>query len=116
MKDYLRVIDIRKEAEGLSEAFKPKHLISVHGIAVRLARISGVYKWHQHTHEDELFYVLEGTLFIDTPDASIKLEQGQALLVPRGLRHRSRVDAGEAVVLLVEPQSTITTGENPGDS
>ncbi len=113
MKEQLKPIDVMKEAQGLPEVFKPKQLVNLHGIALRVAKLSGSYDWHVHSHEDELFYVLSGKMFIDTPEASVPLESGQALVVPRGIMHRSRVEQGEALVLLVEPVSTLTLGEKP---
>ncbi len=104
-------IDILKEAQSIKEIWVPKDLVRFSGIAIRIARLRGSYHWHVHKNEDELFYVLSGTVEIDTDKGTIRITPGQAYLVKAGVRHRSRADYGDALVLLVEPERTITTGE-----
>jgi len=108
----MKVIDIIKEAQAMEEVWVPKQLAATRNVALRIARLRGSYHWHVHKDEDEIFYILSGVVFVDTDTGSVELKAGQALVVPKGIRHRSRVDAGDALVLLIEPESTITTGES----
>ena len=43
--------------------------------------------WHVHHHEDESFYVLEGTLTIYLDDQVVRAQPGSYVLIPKGLRH-----------------------------
>ena len=97
---------------SLKGIWEPYEVAFVGGTALRLARLKGAYKWHTHKKEDEFFIVVEGKVFIDTEEGTIELDEWEGFLVKKGLRHRSRTDSSEeAVVLLIEPVATKTTGE-----
>jgi mannose-6-phosphate isomerase-like protein (cupin superfamily) len=65
--------------------------------------------WHHHENEDELFFVVKGRFRMELRDRNIWLEEGEFLVVPRGVEHRP-VAEQEAWVLLFEPASTLNTG------
>ncbi len=106
----VRKWSLRKVAEKIAR-WEPHELARIAGVALRLVRLAGTYRWHVHRGQDEAFIVVDGKLFVDTERGSVELGPGELLIVPAGLRHRSRVPEGEAVVLLVEPAETITKGE-----
>ncbi len=64
---------------------------------------------HKHEGEDELFYVIEGKLFIEFVDKTIELNSGEFLIVPKGIEHKSYAPK-EVSVMLFEPISTLNTG------
>ena len=90
--------------------WEPRDILFINDTAVRIAQINGAFDWHVHQDEDELFLVLRGKIFIDTEDDSIELNEKEAFLVKKGVRHRSRSDA-PAWILLFEPKKTKTKGE-----
>jgi len=90
--------------------WEPQEIGFVDGIALRIVRLEGDYKWHRHKKEDEFFLVVKGTIFIDTDEETVELKEWEGYLVKSGLRHRSRASE-EAVVLLIEPIKTKTMGE-----
>lgn len=106
----VRKWDLRELARDL-EKWEPKELARIAGVAFRLVRLAGTYRWHVHRREDEAFVVLEGKVFVDTEGGTHEVGPGEMLIVPAGLKHRSRVPEGEALVLLVEPAETVTKGE-----
>jgi len=55
--------------------------------------------WHVHEDSAEAFLVLEGGFWIDVEQTGIRVEQGQWLVVPPGVRHRAR--ATTRVLLMV---------------
>ncbi|MCD6516368.1 MAG: cupin domain-containing protein [Candidatus Aminicenantes bacterium] len=103
-------INLKEWVERIKDPWEPKEILSFHDVALRVAKIHGAYNWHTHSHEDELFLVLKGKIYIDTPKESIELNEMECYLVKRGTRHRSRSDK-PAWVLLVEPVRTKTKGE-----
>jgi len=92
-----------------------QHIIAaLNGQHVKLAKLSGELTWHSHAHEDELFFVLEGSLTIQLRDRDICLEKGEMFVVPRGVEHNPVAPHG-ASVLLFEPKSTKHTGDIVND-
>ncbi len=103
-------INLKEWVERIKTPWEPKEILSFHDVALRVAKIEGAYEWHTHRLEDELFLVLKGKIYIDTPKESIELNEMEGYLVKKGTRHRSRSDK-PAWVLLVEPVLTKTKGE-----
>lgn len=106
----MQKIAFKEIAKKVGEPWQPQDVAYVNDTALRLAKIHGAYDWHVHRNEDEFFLVIRGTIFIDAEKESIKLKEGDGLLVKRGTKHRSRADK-PAWVILVEPTATKTLGE-----
>lgn len=87
----------------------PKLIAELNGQHVKLAKIKGEFVWHHHDDEDELFLVLKGSLRICFRDREVTLDEGELLIVPRGVEHKPVAD-DEAHILLFEPAGTINTG------
>ena len=79
------------------------------GHDVMVVKVHGEFVWHHHDDEDELFMVLKGRLRMELRDRHIWLEEGEILVVPRGVEHRP-VAEEEVEILLFEPASTLNTG------
>lgn len=77
---------------------------------VKIAKFGEVFDWHSHEAEDEGFLVLKGRIAIDFRDGSVELDEGDFLVVPRGVEHRPRSMTPEPIVLMVEPSTTLNTG------
>ena len=54
--------------------------------------------------------MLKGRIAIDFRDGSVELGEGDFLVVPRGVEHRPRSLTPEPIVLMVEPSTTLNTG------
>lgn len=81
----------------------------LNGQQVKLVKFRGEFVWHHHEHEDELFLVVAGCFRMEFRDRAVDLQQGEFLIVPRGMEHRPVADE-EVHVLLFEPASTLNTG------
>jgi mannose-6-phosphate isomerase-like protein (cupin superfamily) len=77
-------------------------------------KFQGPFVWHHHQQEDELFLVAKGRFRMEFRDRQVWLEEGEFLIVPRGVEHRPVADE-EAHVLLFEPASTLNTGNVVND-
>lgn len=76
---------------------------------VKLAKLKGEFVWHHHDAEDELFLVVKGRLLIRLRDRDIELDEGEFVVIPKGVEHLP-VAQDEVHVLLLEPKSTLNTG------
>jgi mannose-6-phosphate isomerase-like protein (cupin superfamily) len=93
-----------------TEQWKPKIVGELNGQQVKLVRFQEPFVWHHHKNEDELFMVVKGRFRMELRDRSILLEEGEFLIVPRGVEHCPVADE-EAWVLLFEPATTLNTGD-----
>ena len=92
-------------------------LARVNDSVVRVGVMKGEYHWHQHTNDDEFFFVLDGCFLIDlepeadgvTPGKVVTLRAREGFVIPKGVRHRTRAPDG-AVILMVETADIIPTG------
>jgi mannose-6-phosphate isomerase-like protein (cupin superfamily) len=87
----------------------PKIVGELNGQHVKLVKFQGEFVWHQHEREDELFLVLRGRFVMEFRDHTVALDEGELIIVPRGVEHRP-VAEHEVHVLLFEPATTLNTG------
>ena len=92
-----------------SEHWSPRIIASLNDQEVKLAKFQGVFDWHAHENEDELFLVVQGEFTMEFRDRSVILREGEMIVVPRGVEHRP-VAEQECHVLLFEPAGIINTG------
>jgi mannose-6-phosphate isomerase-like protein (cupin superfamily) len=105
----LEVIDEKSLSDGCEYKWFNQTLCQVNGSVVRMGVLEGEYHWHQHTADDEFFYVLEGRLLIDLEDRTVELAPRQGFVVPKATEHRTRA-LERTVVLMVENAGIIPTG------
>src|SRR5262249_45616369 len=102
-------VNLSEKFARFSEQWKPKIVGELNGQQVKLIKFQGPFAWHHHDGEDELFLVVKGRFRLEFRDRHVWLEEGEFLIVPRGVEHRP-VAEEEAHVLLFEPASTLNTG------
>ena len=107
----IRVVNIEHAFEAVDRLWTPHVIGELNGQHVRIARVQGVFDWHQHAHEDELFLVISGRLTIELkpPHEMVQLDPGELVVIPRGVEHRPIAEE-ECRILLFEPAQTINTG------
>jgi mannose-6-phosphate isomerase-like protein (cupin superfamily) len=102
-------VNLRQKLALFDEHWKPKVVGELNEQMVKLVKFQGEFVWHHHDDEDELFLVVKGRFRMEFRDRHVWLEEGEFLIVPRGVEHRPVADE-EAHVLLFEPASTLNTG------
>jgi mannose-6-phosphate isomerase-like protein (cupin superfamily) len=103
-------VNIEAKLARIAEHWSPKIVGELNGQYVKLVKFQGEFIWHHHDDEDELFLVIKGRFRMDFNDRQVWLEEGEFLVVPRGVEHRP-VALQETHVLLFEPASTLNTGD-----
>ena len=106
----MQKVNIREKLDLFSDYWQPKIVGKLNGQLVKLAKFQGSFVWHRHEHEDELFFVISGRFRMDFRDRSLWVEEGEFVIVPRGLDHRPVAEI-ETAVLLFEPAGTLNTGD-----
>ncbi len=103
------VVSPAQIAASLNEHWFPRVVGEVDDSYVKVARVKGTLAWHSHEDEDEMFFVLKGSLKIEMRDRTVDLSQGDMFIVPRGVEHNPIADE-ECLLLLFERKSTQHTG------
>ena len=105
-------INIMKKFSLFNEEWTPKIIGELNGQHVKLCKLKGDFVWHSHANEDELFMVLKGTLLIDFRDGrTVKVEEGEIIIIPKGIEHRPHTNGELVFNLLFEPNTTLHTGD-----
>jgi mannose-6-phosphate isomerase-like protein (cupin superfamily) len=102
-------ISLAEKFAAIQEHWRPKVAAELNGQELKLVKFCGVFPWHYHEHEDELFLVWRGEMVIEFRDHRVVLRPGEMCVVPRGVEHRTMAES-EAEVLVFEPAATRNTG------
>ncbi len=102
-------INLAEKFALFDDHWRPRIVAELNGQHVKLAKLQGEFVWHHHKSEDELFLVVKGNLTLQFRERDVTLGPGEFLVVPAGVEHRP-VAAEEVEVLLLEPKSTLNTG------
>lgn len=92
-----------------NDHWSPKIVGEINDSHVKLVKMKGEFVWHHHDNEDELFLVVKGRFRMELKDKHVWIEEGEFFIVPRGVEHRP-VAEEEVHVMLLEPKSTLNTG------
>ncbi len=92
----------------------PKIVGDLNDSYVKIAKFKGEFVWHKHDLEDELFLVVKCNLLIKLRDRELSLESGEFVIIPKGVEHMP-VALDEVHVVLIEPKSTVNTGNFGGE-
>jgi mannose-6-phosphate isomerase-like protein (cupin superfamily) len=100
---------ISEKFRMIDEHWRPKVIAQLNGQEVKIVKFQGVFPWHHHEIEDEMFLVWRGQIIIELRDRRVTLQPGEFFVVPRGVEHRTMADT-EAEVIVFEPAETRNTG------
>lgn len=102
-------VSISAALDRVQRYWDPHIVAELNSQKVMVAKLLGEFVWHAHEREDELFYVVSGSLEIEFRDRTVTLHAGEMQVVPRGVEHRP-VAREEVTLLLFEPMETLNTG------
>ena len=105
-------VNVAEAFGSFDEQWSPRLAAEANGQEVKLAKVDGEFVWHRHDDADELFFLIDGRLRIELreEEADVVLEEGEFVVVPRGIEHRPVAPDGATRILLFEPGGTRNTG------
>ena len=112
--EIMEKINIKSKLKTFSDLWSPKVIAEMNNYQFKLVKIKDDFIWHSHEDTDEVFIVLEGTMYIEFNTEIVKLSVGELLVVPKGTQHRPFAHE-EAKIMLVEPRGVINTGDTDSD-
>jgi mannose-6-phosphate isomerase-like protein (cupin superfamily) len=107
-------INLSDKFSRFTDHWSPKIAGEINDCYVKLVKLKGEFLWHHHEHEDELFLVVKGTLCMRFRDRDEYIREGEMIIIPKGVEHKP-VAEEEVHVVLLEPKSTLNTGNVQGD-
>jgi mannose-6-phosphate isomerase-like protein (cupin superfamily) len=107
--DSAEKINITERLARFDKHWSPKIVGELNEQHVKLVKFLGEFVWHHHDDEDEMFLVVDGRFRMEFRDREVWIEEGEFIVVPRGVEHRP-VAEEETSVMLFEPASTLNTG------
>jgi mannose-6-phosphate isomerase-like protein (cupin superfamily) len=102
-------VNLAEKFALITEHWRPKVVGELNGQEVKLVKFCGAFPWHYHEREDEMFMALRGSFRLEFRDKTVELNEGEFVIVPRGVEHRPVAET-EVEVLLFEPAQLLNTG------
>ncbi len=106
-------VNLAEKLTRFDDHWHPRVVAELNGQHVKLVKFTGPFVWHHHETEDEMFLVVRGRFRMEFRDRDVWLDEGEFIVVPRGVEHRPVADE-EVHVLLFEPAGTVNTGTAGG--
>jgi len=105
----MKKINLLSKFNKFNELWSPKVIAEMNDYQFKLAKIKNDFIWHSHEETDETFIVIKGSMSIEFENETIKLNEGEMIVVPKGKKHRPFADE-EAKIMLIEPRGISNTG------
>ena len=100
LMNMLKKIDVSQVAAKLDQPFSMVNVARVGDIIVSIYICQGMLEWHKHLDNDELFWVYEGAILLESEWGEMRLRPGELAVVPKGVGHRSSSGLRASVLLL----------------
>lgn len=103
-------INLEEKLSKVHEYWKPKIVGELNDSYVKIVKFTGEFLWHHHDIEDELFLVVKGRMRMRFRDRDVMVSPGEFIIVPKGVEHMPVAEGGDVHVVLLEPKTTLNTG------
>jgi mannose-6-phosphate isomerase-like protein (cupin superfamily) len=103
-------INLAEKFSLFNDYWHPRIAGELNDSYIKLVKLKGEFVWHQHEREDEFFLVVKGHLLIKLRDRDIHLNEGEFVVIPKGVEHLP-IAEDEVHVMLLEPKTTVNTGD-----
>ncbi len=85
--EKLNVFDLTK---NITDDWKNFVVSEINDHVVRLSVLQRDFHWHSHPESDEMFYVVEGKLFVDLENKTEEINPGEMITIPKKIKHKTR--------------------------
>lgn len=108
--DYLEKIKVSEIVESCSDKWFNQTLCKVNSSVLRLGIFEGEFHMHKHDDDDEVFFVLSGSIVLETENGNFELGENEGICVPKGVMHRPIAEK-RAIVLMIENDGIKPVGD-----
>lgn len=110
----LKKVHLRSAVNSVDKLYVYDKVGQLNGHTLSVVNVENrTLDFHVHKDSDELFYVIEGGFHLETDEGLIEVNEGEFIIVPKGIRHRPVVK-GLSRFLMIELEGTLNK-ENSGD-
>ena len=109
MKDITNAPNLKAQFSQVTEYWSPKIIGELDDSYLKIAKLKGEFVWHDHELEDELFFIVKGSMQLEFDDQLMQLNEGDFYVVPKATMHKPYAEE-ECWVMLIEKKSTAHTG------
>jgi mannose-6-phosphate isomerase-like protein (cupin superfamily) len=109
----MRKVTIKEKADLITELHSYKVIAEMNDYYFKLVKAKRDFVWHRHPETDEVFVGIQGKFKLATRDGEFVIEEGDMIVVPKGVEHKPICEE-ECCVMLIEPKETINTGSAGG--
>jgi quercetin dioxygenase-like cupin family protein len=104
-------MNLKDEFCRLKNYFSPLIIGELNDDYIKIVKTKGQeVPWHNHDNEDELFYIVKGTLLLEVEnEPTMIMKTGDLFIVKKGINHRVS-SKDECLIMLIEPKTTRHTG------
>ena len=106
----MKKINFKSKFQKFEDHWSPKVIAEMNDYQFKLVKIEKDFIWHKHDETDEVFIVMEGKIFIEFEDEVVEINEGEMIVVPKGVKHKPYAEK-EAKIMLIEPQGIVNTGD-----
>ncbi len=103
-------VNLQEKLSLVKEFWKPHIVGELNDCYVKVVKLKGEFLWHHHENEDELFLIVKGTLRMRFRDRDVLIREGEFIVVPKGVEHLPVAETEEVHIVLLEPKTTLNTG------
>ena len=107
-------VNLKQAVEAVEKLYVYEKVGKLNGHTLSVVNVENrTLDFHVHEESDELFYVIEGGFQLDTDEGLIRVDEGEFIIVPKGIKHRPVVKELSRF-LMIELDGTLNK-ENSGD-
>ena len=106
----MKKINFKSKFQKFEDHWSPKVIAEMNDYQFKLVKIEKDFIWHKHDETDEAFIVMEGKIFIEFEDEVVEINEGEMIVVPKGVKHKPYAEK-EAKIMLIEPRGIVNTGD-----
>ena len=106
----MKKINFKSKFQKFEDHWSPKVIAEMNDYQFKLVKIEKDFIWHKHDETDEVFIVMEGKIFIEFEDEVVEINEGEMIVVPKGVKHKPYAEK-EAKIMLIEPRGIVNTGD-----
>ena len=106
----MKKINFKSKFQKFEDHWSPKVIAEMNDYQFKLVKIEKDFIWHKHDETDEVFIVMEGKIFIEFEDEVAEINEGEMIVVPKGVKHKPYAEK-EAKIMLIEPRGIVNTGD-----